>query len=272
MAPDPKHEFRPDIEGLRAVAIGAVLLCHAGLAFAAGGFVGVDVFFVISGFLITRLLLGEVSRTGSVSLRALLRPPGEAAAAALGAAAGGRRRPLAADLLAGPRRRNRRRHRQLRHLHRQLALRRPVGRLLRPGRRTEPGPAPLVAGDRGAVLPRLARPAPRPDLVRAPSRPLRPPGPRRRPRGDPRRLLRAQPPLRRQRARRRLLLHLRPRLGAGAGSGAGGARRRSRSAACRRWRSAGWGPPRSSSRPSPSAPTRPSPGPRRWCRRSAPPP
>ena len=68
MAPDPKHEFRPDIEGLRAVAIGAVLLCHAGLGFAAGGFVGVDVFFVISGFLITRLLLGEVSRTGSVSL------------------------------------------------------------------------------------------------------------------------------------------------------------------------------------------------------------
>jgi peptidoglycan/LPS O-acetylase OafA/YrhL len=68
MAPDPKHEFRPDIEGLRAVAIGAVLLCHAGLGFAAGGFVGVDVFFVISGFLITRLLLGEVSRTGSISL------------------------------------------------------------------------------------------------------------------------------------------------------------------------------------------------------------
>jgi peptidoglycan/LPS O-acetylase OafA/YrhL len=68
MAPDPTQKFRPDIEGLRAVAIGAVLLCHAGLGFAAGGFVGVDVFFVISGFLITRLLLGEVSRTGSVSL------------------------------------------------------------------------------------------------------------------------------------------------------------------------------------------------------------
>jgi peptidoglycan/LPS O-acetylase OafA/YrhL len=68
MAPDSKHEFRPDIEGLRAVAIGAVLLCHAGIPLAAGGFVGVDVFFVISGFLITRLLLGEVARTGSVSL------------------------------------------------------------------------------------------------------------------------------------------------------------------------------------------------------------
>jgi peptidoglycan/LPS O-acetylase OafA/YrhL len=61
--------FRPDIEGLRAVAIVAVLLCHAGLVFFAGGYVGVDVFFVISGFLITRLLLGEVEKTGSVSLR-----------------------------------------------------------------------------------------------------------------------------------------------------------------------------------------------------------
>jgi peptidoglycan/LPS O-acetylase OafA/YrhL len=60
--------FRPDIEGLRAVAIAAVLLCHAGIPFAAGGYVGVDVFFVISGFLITRLLLSEVDRTGSVSL------------------------------------------------------------------------------------------------------------------------------------------------------------------------------------------------------------
>jgi peptidoglycan/LPS O-acetylase OafA/YrhL len=61
--------FRPDIEGLRAVAIVAVLLCHAGLAVFAGGYVGVDVFFVISGFLITRLLLGEVDRTGGISLR-----------------------------------------------------------------------------------------------------------------------------------------------------------------------------------------------------------
>jgi peptidoglycan/LPS O-acetylase OafA/YrhL len=61
--------FRPDIEGMRAIAIGAVLLCHAGVPFLAGGYVGVDVFFVISGFLITRLLLGELGRSGSVSLR-----------------------------------------------------------------------------------------------------------------------------------------------------------------------------------------------------------
>ena len=61
--------FRPDVEGLRAVAIAAVLLCHAGLPFFAGGYVGVDVFFVISGFLITRLLLGELESTGGLSLR-----------------------------------------------------------------------------------------------------------------------------------------------------------------------------------------------------------
>jgi peptidoglycan/LPS O-acetylase OafA/YrhL len=64
-----RNNFRSDIEGLRAVAIGAVLLCHAGLPFVAGGYVGVDVFFVISGFLITRLLLGELDRTGGISLR-----------------------------------------------------------------------------------------------------------------------------------------------------------------------------------------------------------
>jgi peptidoglycan/LPS O-acetylase OafA/YrhL len=65
----PDRGFRGDIEGLRAVAIAAVLLCHAGIPFLAGGYVGVDVFFVISGFLITRLLLGEIERTGRISLR-----------------------------------------------------------------------------------------------------------------------------------------------------------------------------------------------------------
>ena len=61
--------FRPDIEGLRAVAIVAVLLSHAGIPLVAGGYVGVDVFFVISGFLITGLLLREVDRSGGISLR-----------------------------------------------------------------------------------------------------------------------------------------------------------------------------------------------------------
>jgi peptidoglycan/LPS O-acetylase OafA/YrhL len=64
----PKGGFRPDVEGLRAVAVVAVLLYHAGLPLARGGYVGVDVFFVISGFLITGLLLKELEQSGTVSL------------------------------------------------------------------------------------------------------------------------------------------------------------------------------------------------------------
>ena len=60
--------FRGDIQGLRAVAVLAVLGFHAGLPFMPGGFVGVDVFFVISGFLITGLVHREVLRTGTLSL------------------------------------------------------------------------------------------------------------------------------------------------------------------------------------------------------------
>jgi peptidoglycan/LPS O-acetylase OafA/YrhL len=60
--------FRPDVEGLRAVAVGMVVLYHAGLSRLPGGFVGVDVFFVISGFLITSLLIRELERTGRISL------------------------------------------------------------------------------------------------------------------------------------------------------------------------------------------------------------
>jgi peptidoglycan/LPS O-acetylase OafA/YrhL len=65
---DLKGGFRPDVEGLRAVAVVAVLLYHAGVPFARGGYVGVDVFFVISGFLITGLLVRELEKTGTVSL------------------------------------------------------------------------------------------------------------------------------------------------------------------------------------------------------------
>lgn len=52
--------YRPDIDGLRAVAVLSVILYHAGVPYVTGGFVGVDVFFVISGYLITSLLLKEM--------------------------------------------------------------------------------------------------------------------------------------------------------------------------------------------------------------------
>ena len=59
--------FRPDIEGLRALAIGLVIASHAELPFLRGGFVGVDVFFVLSGYLITSLLMQEISSSGTVN-------------------------------------------------------------------------------------------------------------------------------------------------------------------------------------------------------------
>ncbi|MEY4633024.1 MAG: hypothetical protein RLZ18_396, partial [Actinomycetota bacterium] len=61
---------RTDIEGLRAIAVLAVLLFHAGVPGLAGGYVGVDVFFVVSGFLITSLLVAEKDSEGFISLGA----------------------------------------------------------------------------------------------------------------------------------------------------------------------------------------------------------
>lgn len=60
--------FRADVEGLRAVAVLLVMLYHAGLPAPTAGFLGVDVFFVVSGFVITAQLLREIDREGSVSL------------------------------------------------------------------------------------------------------------------------------------------------------------------------------------------------------------
>ena len=51
--------FRPEIDGLRALAVSLVILCHLGITGFSGGYIGVDIFFVISGFLITNLLINE---------------------------------------------------------------------------------------------------------------------------------------------------------------------------------------------------------------------
>lgn len=61
-------QFREDIEGLRAIAVLSVVIFHLGIDTFAGGFVGVDVFFVISGYLISGLLLAELQRSGSIDL------------------------------------------------------------------------------------------------------------------------------------------------------------------------------------------------------------
>ncbi|GMQ54255.1 acyltransferase family protein [Halopseudomonas aestusnigri] len=60
--------YNPSIQGLRAVAIILVLAAHAGVPFLYGGFIGVDVFFVISGYLITGLLITEIEKEGELSL------------------------------------------------------------------------------------------------------------------------------------------------------------------------------------------------------------
>ncbi|MDG4882877.1 acyltransferase family protein [Mesorhizobium sp. WSM4884] len=60
----PSPDFRPDIEGLRALAVAGVVAFHFGLTALPGGFAGVDIFFVISGYLITRHLTTEISQTG----------------------------------------------------------------------------------------------------------------------------------------------------------------------------------------------------------------
>jgi len=67
----PRHAtlpYLPGLDGLRALAVLSVLLFHGRPSWLPGGFLGVDVFFVISGFIITRLLLNEWQTTGHINL------------------------------------------------------------------------------------------------------------------------------------------------------------------------------------------------------------
>ena len=62
--------YIPAIDGLRAVAVVAVMLYHLGFSWIPGGFLGVDLFFVISGYVITRLILDSIQRSEGLDLRA----------------------------------------------------------------------------------------------------------------------------------------------------------------------------------------------------------
>ena len=75
MVPD-RPAYRPDIEGLRGAAILLVVGFHAGVTWLAGGFVGVDVFFVLSGYFITGILARELAQTNGATLLHESRPGG----------------------------------------------------------------------------------------------------------------------------------------------------------------------------------------------------
>jgi peptidoglycan/LPS O-acetylase OafA/YrhL len=66
----PQYAYQPALDGIRAFAVGSVMLYHAGQSWALGGFLGVDAFFVLSGFLITSLLVVEWSGRGRIALAA----------------------------------------------------------------------------------------------------------------------------------------------------------------------------------------------------------
>jgi peptidoglycan/LPS O-acetylase OafA/YrhL len=62
-----KINYRPEIDGLRAIAVLSVIIYHARDSFLPGGFLGVDIFFIISGYLITSLILKELKLTNKFS-------------------------------------------------------------------------------------------------------------------------------------------------------------------------------------------------------------
>ena len=69
MSEETRMGYQPALDGLRALSVIAVMLYHAGVHWIPGGFIGVEVFFVVSGFLITSLLIDEQQVSGKVSLK-----------------------------------------------------------------------------------------------------------------------------------------------------------------------------------------------------------
>ena len=157
------------LDGVRALAVAGVLLYHGGVAWLPGGFLGVDLFFVLSGFLITSLLLAEREATGRIDLGALLAAPRPPPAA--GGVRGDRRLPGRGGVPAagrgGAHARGRARVARVRQ---QLAPGARRALVLRGVRAAVAARAPVVAGGRGAVLPAVAAaPRARAEPPRAPA-------------------------------------------------------------------------------------------------------
>ena len=73
----PQKEYYREVDGLRALAVLMVIFFHLNISGFTGGFIGVDVFFVISGYLITKLILEELSKSGGGGLWHVLYPASE---------------------------------------------------------------------------------------------------------------------------------------------------------------------------------------------------
>ena len=163
------HHYMPALDGLRALAVAGVVAYHFGFHWADGGYLGVDFFFVLSGFLITGLLVGEWNSRQTIGLRSLLVPAGQTTPARGHAPAGG-----AVRLLAPRWSQHRRIHLQIGRdghalLLRQLAPHPDPPVLLRPVRGALDAAPHLVPGHRGAVLSGVAPAGP----GRSPHRPAR---------------------------------------------------------------------------------------------------
>ena len=86
------QRYLPGLDGLRAIAVAAVVAYHLGYGWAQGGLLGVGVFFTLSGYLITDILVGQWAARGRIGLGEFLAAPGAAAAARAVRHAGGRSR------------------------------------------------------------------------------------------------------------------------------------------------------------------------------------